>query len=344
MERILASGGDDHEIRLWLTADGKVQGVLAKSSHPLSALNFSPDGQLLITGNFTPPRPNQLDSIYLSKRKSLSSHFKGHDNLVIATAFHPNGQWVATGGGDHKEVLLWRANDGEILSRLEGRGRTIYAVGFSRDGRYISWGQTHNWDETRKILNLNDRGSLEKQFDLGEIEPVNGGLGNTEFIRAQERVGEVSLFVRKVADNRLEVKKGRKRICTIERGQSEGLWHNAYTLTPDGRHILSGAQNGDLRIYSLDGKTEARLIGHTGTIMAVAISADGHWALSGANDQTLKLWDLEALKSRGNKQILPTLSLFPIHRRRVGCLDAGWVFCGIPQWGKTRRFQHESGS
>ena len=37
------------------------------------------------------------------------------------TAFHPSGQWVATGGGEHKEILLWQVHTGQVLTRLAGR-------------------------------------------------------------------------------------------------------------------------------------------------------------------------------------------------------------------------------
>ncbi len=71
--------------------------------------------------------------------------------------------------------------------------------------------------------------------------------------------------------------------------------------------------NGELRLYNLDGKTRARFVGHTGEIKALAISQDGKWALSGAVDQTLRLWPLGAIPKAngGTVSILPALSLFP---------------------------------
>ena len=34
-------------------------------------------------------------------------------------------------------------------------------------------------------------------------------------------------------------------------------------------------------------------LGHAGSVIAVALSADGRWAISGSDDKTLKLWDVE---------------------------------------------------
>jgi len=105
---VLASGGQDRKIRLWQAGDGKSRGVLAGAEHQLSSLAFAPDGQLIVAGNFSPPKPKHLTlfSYPAGKRHLL---FGGHANLVIATAFHPSGLWLASGGGDHKEILLWRA-------------------------------------------------------------------------------------------------------------------------------------------------------------------------------------------------------------------------------------------
>jgi WD40 repeat protein len=74
---------------------------------------------------------------------------------------------------------------------------------------------------------------------------------------------------------------------------------------------LSGGLNGALRLYALDGTLRATLVGHTGEIKAVAVSADGRWAVSGAGDQTLRLWSLVALPASGSVELTPTLTLFP---------------------------------
>ena len=307
-QAILASGGKDRTIRLWHADDGEARGVLAKAKHKVSALAFSQDGRQVVAGNISPPKPKRV-TVFVYPSGKTQQVFSGHDNLVLATAFHPGGNWVASGGGDHKEILLWRADTGEILSRVEGQGRTIYSVAFSKDGRFISWGQTS------KFSSVNNRGPLEQRFDLEKLERMDGGVSRSASVRARDRLGKLSLSIESGGpfnyDYRLHVKQGRKRLGTIERGKTDGFWHSAYTLTPDGRNVLSGGQNGELRLYALDGNIRARLVGHTGEIKAVAVSADGRWALSGSNDQTIKLWKLAGTASAGVAEILPTVTLFP---------------------------------
>ena len=303
-ETVLASGGNDQKIRLWQAGSGKSDGVLASATHKVSALAFSPDGQMIVAGNFSPPKPKHVTLFDYPSGKTRHL-FTGHDNVVIATAFHPGSAWLASGGGENKEILLWSATSGEILSRIEGGGGTINAVAFSRDGQFVSWGQTVDFVST------NNRGPLEHRFDLQKLERLAGGLSDAEAVRAREKIGDRSLKVKKDGDNRLEVKQGWKRLCTIEQGTKGVYWHSAYTFTPDGQTVLAGGPNGEFRLYNLDASVRARLIGHSGMIKAVAVSADGHWALSGANDQTLNVWDLQSIPQSDKAQITPTLTLFP---------------------------------
>jgi WD40 repeat protein len=117
---------------------------------------------------------------------------------------------------------------------------------------------------------------------------------------------------------RLHVQDGARRLSTIERGHTDGYRHSAYTFTPDGQGVLSGGLNRVLRLYALDGTLRGTLVGHTGEIKAVAISADGRWALSGANDQTLCLWSLPQVMPTSPSELKPTLTFFPAQ-------DGEWV-------------------
>jgi WD40 repeat protein len=305
---ILASGGKDHTIRLWDPQDGTSRGILVRATHKVSALAFAPHGRLLLAGSGSPPKPDRL-TLFAYPSGKTQQVFTGHQNAVLATAFHPSGAWVATGGGEQKEILLWQAATGKVLSRLEGGGRTIYAVGFSRDGRYLSWGHTSDY------ISPNHRGPLEHRFDLTQLVRLPGGLPEAAAIRAQERLGDLWLATEPGGSSnhpyRLHVHHGQRQCSTIEWGHADGYRHSAYTFTPDGQSVLSGGMNGMLRLYALDGRLQATLVGHTGEIKAVAVSADGRWAVSGASDQTLRLWSLAALPASGSPELSPTLTLFP---------------------------------
>jgi WD40 repeat protein/DNA-binding SARP family transcriptional activator len=67
----------------------------------------------------------------------------------------------------------------------------------------------------------------------------------------------------------------------------------ALDVSPDGRTILSGFNDGTLILWDLNNKEEIfRLQGHTARVNDVDFSPDGLFAISGGDDQQVILWDL----------------------------------------------------
>ena len=307
---VFASGSKDQTILLWRAEDGAAIKLFAKATHKIAALAFSPDGRALLAGNTAPPKP-QVITLFAYPAGDIRHLFQGHDNTVLATAFHPSGLWVASGGGDRKEILLWQTSSGDVLSRLEGQGQSVWATGFSADGRYLSWGHAS------QFTSPNRRGPLEHYFDLQELQRLTKAPAAPDaFARATERVEDLTFAIKRGGpydyDYRLDIRQGRKRLGSIRRDHTDGYRHSAYSFTPDGQYVLSGGMNGELWLYELNGKPRAQFVGHSGEIKALAVSKDGKWALSGSVDQTLRLWPLGAVPPDGGRVVVePALSLFP---------------------------------
>jgi WD40 repeat protein len=68
----------------------------------------------------------------------------GHDYLVTAVAFLPDGKTLAS-GSDDETVRVWDAATGEERQKLEGHDYLVTAVAFSPDGKTVASG---SWDKT----------------------------------------------------------------------------------------------------------------------------------------------------------------------------------------------------
>merc|ERR1712154_550619 len=74
--------------------------------------------------------------------------------------------------------------------------------------------------------------------------------------------------------------------------------------------ILSSSRDKSLIVWKLTreenqyGYPEKRLTGHGHFVSDVVLSSDGHFALSGSWDHTLRLWDLGTASSADNRQIV----------------------------------------
>ena len=79
------------------------------------------------------------------------------------------------------------------------------------------------------------------------------------------------------------------------RGHRFTVWSVAFS--PDGERVLSGSEDGTLRLWEVKAGKELRCFqGHTMAVYSVAFSPDGKRALSGSRDKTIRLWDVQTGK------------------------------------------------
>jgi WD40 repeat protein len=77
-------------------------------------------------------------------------------------------------------------------------------------------------------------------------------------------------------------------------GEREGAVYVA-VFSPDGKSLVTGSENGTLRLWDLDGIVhDARVLaGHRGAITAAAYSSDSQVIASAGVDGTIRLWSSE---------------------------------------------------
>ena len=82
---------------------------------------------------------------------------------------------------------------------------------------------------------------------------------------------------------------------------SHGNRVSVFALDPSGSVLLTGGQDGVVRVGPLTGEEPHLLAGHTGTVWALAVSPDGRRIASVSTDGTIRLWPM------------PDLSKPPLH-------------------------------
>ncbi|MHB2018471.1 MAG: WD40 repeat domain-containing protein, partial [Candidatus Xenobia bacterium] len=85
-------------------------------------------------------------------------------------------------------------------------------------------------------------------------------------------------------------------------------------VTPDMRIVAFGSTGGLIKVLDLGSDTMQVLRGHEGAVQALALSPDGQWLLSGADDRTVRVWPLsnpqkvKVLKGHGKAVLSAAIS------------------------------------
>ncbi|KAG9126262.1 hypothetical protein FRC07_004185 [Ceratobasidium sp. 392] len=77
---------------------------------------------------------------------------------------------------------------------------------------------------------------------------------------------------------------------------------NSVAYAPDGRRIVSGSDDGMVRIWDAEAGDAVLepLTGHSGWVTSVAFSPDGRWIASGSSDMTIRVWDAQTGEAKGD--------------------------------------------
>ena len=198
----------------------------------------------------------------------------GHNKVVTAVVFSPDGRWVASGSFDDT-IKIWDFETGRELRSFIGHSGAVKALACSTDGKWLASGGNDGtvriWEveSGREIRNLDiHEGSIEAvAFSPDGRRIASGGSGNTIFIYDTGTGKELA----KLSDN----------VGSI----------TALTFSPDGRLLASGSADRTVKIWDAEkGKQIRELKGHTEKIDVLRFNATGEMLASAGPDKTVRLW------------------------------------------------------
>jgi WD40 repeat protein len=143
--RLVSAGSHDLTVRIWDVATRGEIAVLRGHASPVFAVAISPSGDQVASG--------ALDGMVKTWGVAASlgaTTAPGHRDAVHCCAFSPVGDAFASGGGDgDRAVILWGADDRQMMHALYGHSGAVESCAFSPDGRtLISVGEVsvRAWD------------------------------------------------------------------------------------------------------------------------------------------------------------------------------------------------------
>ena len=254
----LASGSDDHTLRLWEIEKGEASKVLKRFDCAVSALSFDPKGKWLAVGTW-----NGDLMICDPLTGKVIREFSEHRETITALAFDPSGRYLASGSADDR-LIIWDAKTGDdLLTMHQGNEYDVTTLAFSRDGERIVTGDGENqlkvWD-TSSGDEIETLGGHAEPVTCVVFDPngnvISGSWDDTIFIRRAE--GDLRL-------------KGHN-------GDITGL-----AINQKGTRIISSSEDKTVKIWNAKtGELESSMSGHSESVRSLAVSADGSRIFSGS--------------------------------------------------------------
>ncbi|GAB4038378.1 WD40 domain-containing protein [Spirosoma gilvum] len=300
------SGSMDKTLKLWDVKSGRKVHTFKGHTDQIYSVTFSSDGKHVLSGS----RDKTLKLWNIETGREVRT-FTGHTESVESVTFSPDGHYALSGSHD-KTLKLWDVASGQQLRTLWGHTSFVSSVAFSPDGHYALSG---SWDNTLKL------------WDVASGQQLHTYTGHTESVESVAFSSDSRYALSGSHDNTL-------KLWDVQTGQRIRTYTGHTSLvesvafSPDGRYALLGEAKGGVYSHRLNergntlklwdfqtGQFLRTFIGHTDAVHSVAITPDGHYALSGSYDNTLKLWSIltgqEVRSFRGHKEQVYSVAISP---------------------------------
>ncbi|KAF9059433.1 WD40-repeat-containing domain protein [Rhodocollybia butyracea] len=308
----IASGSNDKTIRVWdayqeLSAALKVdaqyigandQGTVQMHhsrytghTNTVHCVAFSPKGDHIASGSWD----NTVCVWDACTGTIFTGPLHGHKDVVLCIAFSPNGEHIVSGSRD-TTIRGWNVqNSTMVAGPLEGHSKPVWSVAFSPQGDRIVSGLM-----TKQSANLHTSTVSSVAFSLNGGQIRSASLSDVILLNAQTGALVDGPFKFKVDDQAF----------------------SDVRFTPDGQLIGAAGNDGVVQILNLRSQDSTRFEGHTNRVRNMAFSQDGKWIVSGSDDTTVRVWDLEtgslaAGPFKGHRHAVYSVDFSPDRRQVV---------------------------
>lgn len=249
--------------------------VFAETFGSILSVAFSPDGQLLATGDMN----GDINLWQVADGKQLLS-WKGQLSWVLSVVFSPDGETLASGSAD-QTVKLWEVSSGQCLKTLQGHTSWIWSVVFSPDGATLASG---SHDQTVRC------------WDVSAGKCLINLQAHTSYVLSVAFSPDGTILTSGSADRTVRIWDTSTGEClrTLQ-GHTDEVGSVAFS--DQGTTLASGSYDQTVKLWDIrTGECVRTLQGHINRVYSVAFSPQGNILASGGEDRMLKLWDIRTGK------------------------------------------------
>lgn len=266
----IAAATDDHQISIWNANNGELTNEFAGHSDWVHAVVLSRDGSTLASG-----AGDRSVCIWSMARQQPVFQIPACRNSIAAVSLHPNNHQLAV-VGFCSELDIVDTATGEVTQHKEGPGADIRTIAFSPQGDCMAAAGRKG---AIRIWNVADR-TNHRDIETGgrRIRSLAFSPDGTR-IAAAGHSPNIEIF---------DVATGQSLMTLATRPAK------VYSLVfLDSQHLATGGSDNRVTVWDLDSRmADSQLVGHSGTVAALACDSTGRTLVSGGYDTTLRVWNL----------------------------------------------------
>jgi WD40 repeat protein len=223
---------------------------------------------------------------------------RGHEDVVFALAFAPDGKRLLSGSGD-KTAIIWDMATGQPIHRLSGHAKDIKSVAFANDGSRVITGSE---DRTLRLWNANAGAQIAEMAEhrtLAQRESHKNELAHAS-VEAVAVSPDDQQIASSSSDGRILLWDGRTGTFLRQLANPGGMTGfssiRSVRFSPDGKWVLAASEFAGCAFYDVDTGAElidGKMYEKPPSLLdkvrrercngGVAFSPDGHLAASAYN-------------------------------------------------------------
>lgn len=299
--KYIASGSCDKTIKIWDATSGNLIKTLTGHTDIVTCIAYSPDGKHIASGsNDTTIKIWDVHTGTLLHSQIGHATIHDYDQSMTgvgSVAYSPDGNRIVSSGIYDKNVKIWDAASGNLISTLINHCNSVRSVAYSPDGNRIftrSFGKLEIWDASSgQIINT------ISEVDQYGVRSLTGCEAEVAYSPdGKDIVTYSSVTDSPVRDNFKIRDAASDNLLCILIGGYDTLRVMSLVYSPDGNYIASGSLGGIINIWDA---TSGNLIPVTTltvdhSINSIVYSPDGKHIAVGSGDRTIKILNADWVK------------------------------------------------